>query len=322
MARFILARVVQTAAVLFFVAGITFTLIHIAPGDPFTAAVDNPDVSPSVRAQWKVSHGLDRPLDEQFVLYVGNVARGNFGWSFSRHMSVSQVLRTALPNTIVLMLSALVLGFGIGALAGRIQAAHQGSFTDRAISGISLFLYSMPDFWLALIGLIAFAYWIPLFPVGGAVDPLHDYFAPERQMTDRLVHMVLPVATLTLILAGTVARFHRSALAETLPSDFVRTARAKGLGEKMILRRHVERNALFPLISLIGLALPALFTGAVFVEKIFAWPGMGLVIVNAIGSRDYPLVMGTVIIASSLVAFGTLVTDLLYMAADPRVRIA
>lgn len=322
MARFILARVVQTAAVLFFVAGITFTLIHVAPGDPFTAAVDNPDVSPSVRAQWKVSHGLDRPLDEQFVLYVGNVARGNFGWSFSRHMPVSQVLRTALPNTIVLMLSALVLGFGIGALAGRIQAARQGSFTDRAISGISLFLYSMPDFWLALIGLIAFAYWIPLFPVGGAVDPLHDYFAPEHQMTDRLVHMVLPVATLTLILAGTVARFHRSALAETLPSDFVRTARAKGLGEKMILRRHVERNALFPLISLIGLALPALFTGAVFVEKIFAWPGMGLVIVNAIGSRDYPLVMGTVIIASSLVAFGTLVTDLLYMTADPRVRIA
>ncbi|MBA2688473.1 MAG: ABC transporter permease [Gemmatimonadaceae bacterium] len=321
MIRLILARLLQALAVLVFVAAITFVLIHLAPGDPFTAAVDNPALSQAVRDQWKTSYGLDKPLPVQFVKYVSSVSRGDFGWSFSKHLPVSEVIATALPWTLALMGSALFLGFLLGALVGRIQAGRRGSLIDRSISGVSLFFYSMPDFWLALIVLMSLAYWNPVFPPGGAADPLHDYFTPFARWTDTLKHMVLPVATLTLVLAATVSRFHRSALVETLPADFVRTARAKGLGERTVLRRHAERNALFPLISLVGLALPALFTGAVFVEKIFAWPGMGLVIVNAIGSRDYPLVMGTVIIASVLVALGNLITDLLYMAADPRVRL-
>lgn len=322
MMRFIIARILQTAAVLFFVAGITFALVHMAPGDPSAATMDNPEVSEAVRARWRASYGLDQPLPVQFVKYVTSTARGDFGWSISRHMPVSDVIRAALPRTLSLMGAALLLGFVLGALLGRIQAARRDSATDRSISGVSLFFYSMPDFWLALIVLMTFAYWIPVFPVGGAVDPLHEHLSPAARALDHFRHMALPVSTLTLILAATVARFHRSALIETLPADFVRTARAKGVREGTILRRHAERNALFPLISLVGLAIPALFTGAVFVEKIFAWPGMGLVIVNAIGSRDYPLVMGTVIIASVLVAVGNLLTDLLYMAADPRVRIA
>lgn len=322
MTRYILARFLQTAAVLILVAGITFVLVHMAPGDPFSAAVDNPDVSEAVRQQWKASYGLDNPLPVQFVKYVTSISRGELGWSISRHEPVADVIRTALPRTLTLMGTALFLGFLLGALTGRIQAARRGSGIDRSISGVSLFFYSMPDFWLALIVLLTFAYWIPVFPVGGAADPLHEYFSAPARFMDTLKHMALPVLTLTLVLAATVARYHRSALLETLPSDFVRTARAKGLRERTIMRRHAERNALFPLISLVGLALPALFTGAVFVEKIFAWPGMGLVIVNAIGSRDYPLVMGTVIIASVLVAFGNFLTDLLYMVADPRVRLA
>lgn len=321
MIRFVLARVLQTIAVLFFVAAITFVLVHLAPGDPFTAAVDNPALSAAVRERWKVAYGLDKPLPVQFVRYISSVARGDFGWSLSRHMPVSDVIAGAMPRTLALMGTALILGFGLGALVGRVQAARRGLLADKTISGISLFFYSMPDFWLALIVLLAFAYWIPVLPPGGAADPLHEYFSAFGRFTDTVKHMVLPVATLTLVLAATVARFHRSALMETLPADFVRTARAKGLNERIILRRHAERNALFPLISLVGLAVPALFTGAVFVEKIFVWPGMGLVIVNAIGSRDYPLVMGTVILASVLVALGNLVTDLLYMAADPRVRV-
>lgn len=322
MMRFILARLLQTAAVLLFVAVITFALVHMAPGDPFSAAVDNPALSEAVRAQWRASYGLDQPLPVQFVKYVTSVSRGNFGWSFSRHMPVSDVIRTALPRTLALMGSALILGFLAGALAGRVQAARRGSAIDRSISGVSLFFYSMPDFWLALIALLTFAYWLRILPVGGAADPLHEYFNASARVVDTLKHMVLPVGTLSLILGATVARFHRAALLETLPSDYVRTARAKGLRERTVMRRHAERNALFPLITLAGLSVPALFTGAVFVEKIFSWPGMGLVIVNAIGSRDYPLVMGTVIISSVLVAVGNLITDLLYMAADPRVRLA
>jgi peptide/nickel transport system permease protein len=322
MIRFLIGRLLQTAVVLLFVAVITFTLIHMAPGDPFAAAVDNPAVSESVRAHWRAAYGLDQPLPVQFVKYVTSVARGDFGWSISRHMPVSDVISAALPRTLSLMGSALVLGFLIGAFAGRVQAARRGSAADRSISGVSLFFYSMPDFWLALIVLLTFAYWLRVLPVGGAADPLHEYFMPVARLGDTLKHMILPVSTLSLVLSATVARFHRSALIETLPADYVRTARAKGLRERTVLRRHAERNALFPLITLIGLSLPALFTGAVFVEKIFSWPGMGLVIVNAIGSRDYPLVMGTVIISSVLVAVGNLLTDLLYMAADPRVRVA
>lgn len=320
--RFILARLLQTAVVLLFVAAIAFALVHIAPGDPFSAAVDNPAVSEAVRAQWRTAYGLDQPLPLQFVKYVTSVARGDLGWSLSKHMPVDDVILTALPRTLTLMGTALLLGFFTGALTGRIQAARKGSATDRSISLASLFVYSMPDFWLALIALMTFSYWLRILPVGGAADPLHEYFTGFAKIGDTVKHMLLPVTTLSLILAATVARFHRSALLETLPADFVRTARAKGLRERTIMRRHAERNALFPLISLAGLALPALFTGAVFVEKIFSWPGMGLVIVEAIGSRDYPLVMGTVIIASALVAIGNLLTDLLYMAADPRVRIA
>lgn len=322
MIRFLISRLLQTAVVLLFVAVITFTLIHMAPGDPFAAAVDNPAVSESVRAHWRAAYGLDQPLPVQFVKYVTTVARGDFGWSISRHMPVSDVIGTALPRTLSLMGSALVLGFLLGTFAGRVQAARRGSAADRSISGVSLFFYSMPDFWLALIVLLTFAYWLRVLPVGGAADPLHEYFAGPARFGDTLKHMILPVGTLTLVLSATVARFHRSALIETLPADYVRTARAKGLRERTLLRRHAERNALFPLITLIGLSLPALFTGAVFVEKIFSWPGMGLVIVNAIGSRDYPLVMGSVIISSVLVAVGNLLTDLLYMAADPRVRVA
>jgi peptide/nickel transport system permease protein len=322
MMRFILGRLLQTAVVLLFVASITFALIHLAPGDPFSAAVDNPAISETVRAQWRAAYGLDKPLPVQFAKYVSSLSRGDLGWSLSKHMPVNEVIRSALPRTLSLMGSALFIGFFIGALMGRVQAARKGSATDRSISLVSMFFYSMPDFWLALIGLMIFVYWLRILPPGGAADQLHEYFTGFGRIGDTVKHMLLPVGTLSLILAATVARFHRSALLETLPADFVRTARAKGLHERTVLRRHAERNALFPLITLVGLALPALFTGAVFVEKIFSWPGMGLVIVEAIGSRDYPLVMGTVIIASVLVAVGNLLTDLLYMAADPRVRLA
>lgn len=323
MIRYLLGRLGQTASVLIFVAVISFVLIHAAPGDPFSASLENPNVTEAVRAHWRAQYGLDKPVPEQFSLYVASAARGNLGWSFSHQRPVTDVIVSALPNTLTLMLTALALGFAVGMIVGRIQAARRGTAVDSTLGGVSLFFYSMPDFWLALLALLSLSYWLPLFPVGGSVDPLmHDYLPFFSRVVDRLRHLALPALTLTLILAATVSRFHRAALLDTLPADFVRTARAKGVTERRIMRHHAQRNALFPLISIAGLAIPALFTGAVFVEKIFAWPGMGLVIVNAIGSRDYPLVMGTVLMASVLVALGSLAADILYMVADPRVRVA
>lgn len=303
------------------VAVITFVLIHLAPGDPFSAVVDNPNVSESVRATLRAQYGLDRPLPEQFLRYGEALARGELGWSFSYERPVREVLATALPNTLLLMGVALLGSFALGILVALIQVARRGSFTDHALSGISLFFFSMPDFWLAILTLLAFTYWLPIFPVGGAVDPvMHEYLGWGGRVVDRLRHLALPALTLTVLASAAVARFQRAALLDVLPADYIRTARLKGLTERQILRRHALRNALLPIITLIGLSFPALLTGAFFIEKIFAWPGMGLAVVSAIGTRDYPLVVGGVIIGSIMVALGSLLADLLYAWADPRLR--
>ena len=176
----------------------------------------------------------------------------------------------------------------------------------------------MPDFWLAILALLTLTYWLPIFPVGGAVDPvMHEYMGLGARIADRLRHLALPAITLTVLAAASVARYQRAALLDVLPADFIRTARLKGLTERQILRRHALRNALLPIITLIGLSFPALLTGAFFIERIFAWPGMGYAVITAISSRDYPLVVGGVIIGSIMVTLGSLLADLLYVWADP-----
>jgi len=319
--RYIARRLAQAAIIVAIVATITFALIHLAPGDPFSAVIDNPNVSEKVRATLRAQYGLDRPLPEQFVRYVGALAHGELGWSFSHDRPVSEVLGQALPNTLLLMGVALVGSFTLGILIALIQVARRGTATDHALSGFTLFFFSMPDFWLALLALLSLTYWLPIFPVGGAVNPVtHEYLSAGGRLVDRLYHLALPAVTLILLASASVARYQRAALLDVLPSDYIRTARLKGLTEREILRRHALRNALLPTITLIGLSFPALLTGAFFVERIFAWPGMGYAIINAISTRDYPLVFGGVIIGSIMVTLGRLIADLLYAWADPRIR--
>ena len=321
MLRYIARRLAQAAIIVAIVATITFALIHLAPGDPFSAVIDNPNVSEKVRETLRAQSGLDRPLPEQFVRYVGALAHGELGWSFSHDRPVSEVFGQALPNTLLLMGVALVGSFTLGILIALIQVARRGTATDHALSGITLFFFSMPDFWLALLALLSLTYWLPIFPVGGAVNPVtHDYLSAGGRFVDRLYHLALPAVTLILLASASVARYQRAALLDVLPSDYIRTARLKGLTEREILRRHALRNALLPTITLIGLSFPALLTGAFFVERIFAWPGMGYAIINAISTRDYPLVVGGVIIGSIMVTLGSLIADLLYAWADPRIR--
>ena len=321
MLRYLAQRLAQAAVIVALVAAITFALIHLAPGDPFSAVMDNPNVSETVRQTLRAQYGLDRPLPEQFVRYVSSLAHGELGWSFSHERPVREVLGSALPNTLLLMGVALVGSFTLGILIALIQVARRGSVTDHVLSGVSLFFFSMPDFWLAILALLTFTYWLPIFPVGGAVDPvMHEYLGLGGRLVDRLRHLALPALTLTVLASAAVARYQRAALLDVLPADYIRTARLKGLTEREILRRHALRNALLPIISLVGLSFPALLTGAFFVEKIFAWPGMGYAVVNAIGTRDYPLVVGGVIIGSIMVTLGSLLSDLLYALADPRLR--
>jgi peptide/nickel transport system permease protein len=319
--RYIAQRLAQAAVIVAIVATITFALIHLAPGDPFSAVMDNPNVSETMRQTLRAQYGLDRPLPEQFVKYVNSLAHGELGWSFSYERPVREVLGTALPNTLLLMGVALVASFTFGVFIALVQVARRGSVVDHTLSGISLFFISMPDFWFATLTLLTFAYWLPIFPVGGVVDPvMHDYLGLGGRIVDRLWHLILPALTLTILASAATARFQRAALLDVLPADYIRTARLKGLTERQVLRRHALRNALLPIITLVGLSFPALLTGTFFVEKIFAWQGMGYAVVNAIGTRDYQLVMGAVIIGSIMVTLGSLLADLLYALADPRLR--
>jgi peptide/nickel transport system permease protein len=319
--RYFARRLGQAAVIVAIVAAVAFLLIHLAPGDPFSAILDNPNVAEKVRTTLRAQYGLDRPLAEQFARYVNALAHGELGWSFSHDQPVSEVLASALPNTLLLMSVALVGSFVLGILVALVQVARRGTFTDHALSGITLFFFSMPDFWLGILALLAFTYWLPIFPVGGAVDPvMHEFLGLGGRIMDRLRHLALPSITLILLASASVARFQRAALLDVLPADYIRTARLKGLTERQVLARHALRNALLPIITLVGLSFPALLTGAFFIEKIFAWPGMGYAVVSAIGSRDYPLVVGGVIIGSIMVTVGSLLADLLYAWADPRLR--
>ncbi|HUF26897.1 MAG TPA: ABC transporter permease [Gemmatimonadaceae bacterium] len=321
MVGLVLRRVGQAALIVFLVTTLTFVLLRVAPGDPFTATVEHPLIAEETREQWRAAAGLDRPIAEQYIRYLANVARGDFGPSFSKGRPVSEELASAVPNTLLLMLAALVASFVLGVALGVFQAVRRGSIADRAIGGVALFFYSMPDFWLALMVLLLFAYRLGLFPVGGMLNPWsYEYYDIWGRIANRLHHLALPAGTLTLLSAAAIARYQRSAVLDVARQDYVRTARAKGVSERRVVTRHILRNALLPVITLLGLAFPALLGGAVFVEKVFAWPGMGRLAVEAIGTRDYHLVTATVIIAGVMVSIGSLLADLLYAAVDPRLR--
>ena len=322
MRRYLAARLLQTLGVVVFVTTFAFVMIHLAPGDPIGAALARPNMTEAIRQEWRVAYGLDRPLAEQYVRWVANVARGNLGFSFSHRRPVRDVFADALPNTLLLSGLGLLLSFAVGILAGIIQAERPGSARDRWLGRVLLILYSVPDFWLALVILMLFAYRLPLFPPGGMTDAvMYDYLSPGGKLLDRARHLVLPVMTLAVLTAAGVARFQRSALLAVLPSDWMRTALAKGLSWRAAVARHAFRNALLPVITLFGLAVPAFATGAIFVEKVFSWPGMGLVVVNAIAARDYPLVTAGVMLMSVVVAACALLADLAVAAADPRIRL-
>lgn len=322
MRRYVAGRLLQAAIVVLLVTTVTFVLVHLAPGDPIAMALQRPGVTETVRQQWRADFGLDRPLGEQYARWLANAARGELGYSFSFRRPVRDVIADVLPRTLLLVGLALVLSFALGIVVAVLQSERPGGGRDRWLGRILLLLYSVPDFWLAIVALLIFAYRLPIFPPSGIVDPvLHDYMSPAGRMLDRLHHLVLPVATLTLLATAAISRHQRSALLEVLPSDWMRTAIAKGLSQRSAVRRHALRNALLPSITLAGLYLPGLVAGSLFIEKVFSWPGMGLTTANAIGARDYPLITASVLVTSVVVAIGALLADIATAAADPRVRV-
>lgn len=320
MRRLVAVRLLHAVVVLLIVMTIAFFLLHLAPGDPFS--FDNSTIPPAVRDHMRAEFGYDRPLWEQYVRYVSNLARGNLGYSHLMRVPVTEALRMVLPRTLLLMSLALILSFAIGIRLGIYEILHWRKLRARATSGATLLIYSLPDFWLAMMILLTFSYWFPILPAGGMVDPvLHDYMRPAEALWDRVRHLILPLSTLVLMITAVIARYQRAALLEVLPADFVRTARAKGLDEGAIVGRHAWRNAVLPMITIAGLALPVILGGAVFVERVFSWPGMGSTLLAAVSVRDYPFVLAGVIVGGVLVIVGNLLADIAYGIVDPRVRL-
>jgi len=321
MRRLLAARAAQAVLGVAIVATIVFALTHLAPGDPFAAAVAGGQLPPGERAALVARYGFDRPIAEQYGIYLRNLAHGDLGWSFSRNLPVAATLATALPNTLLLMGTALVLSLALGIAAGLLQAARRGSAIDHGTSAVLLVFYSMPDFWLALMMMLVFAYALPIFPVSGTIDPvMHEYLGRWGRIGDRLHHLVLPATTLTLLLTASIARYQRAALLDAARADFTRTARAKGLTARAVLLRHTLRNSIGTTITIVGLLFPALLGGTVLVETVFGWPGMGALATSAITNRDYSLVTASAIIGAVMTVAGSVIADVLTALADPRIR--
>lgn len=320
-ARPLLARLAQGALVVALVASAVFVLVRLAPGDPFAAALDDPALGAEVRARWRAAYGFDGPIGAQYARWLGALAQGDLGWSTSRQAPVTRVIADALPWTLLLGTTALALAFGVGMATGAWQARHRDSPGDRTLTAVGSAVGAMPDFWLALVLLLAFAWWWPLFPVGGARDPLMGADASTLvRAADVARHLVLPAAALALSLVAGVARLQRSAVLDQARADWVRTARAKGVAARHVWRRHVWRTALLPMVTLGGLALPGILGAAVFVEHVFAWPGLGGLAAAAIAARDYHLVTGCAIVGTVLTVTGSLLADAVAARLDPRLR--
>lgn len=328
MIAYIVRRLLHAIPLLFGILTLVFVFMHAAPGDP-TAIYTQPGVSPEVLEQMRRNWGLDQPLHIQYVKWLASFATGDFGVSLAQHRPVSAIIADRLPNTLILSGASLLVIFAIGIVIGIVQAVRQYSLLDNTLTLAALFIYSMPSFWLGLMLILLLGYkvhqvgWWPdvlQFPPSGMTDTNYDLYGFWAKLGDRLHHLVLPTIALGVSSAASVARYMRSSMLEVIRQDYIRTARAKGLPERKVILRHALKNALLPIISLLGLYLPFLFSGAVLVEYVFAWPGMGRAIVDAILQRDYPVVMATSFLFAVMVVVGNLIADMLYAVVDPRIR--
>lgn len=325
MIGYLVRRLLGAIPLLLGILTIIFFVVHLAPGDP-TARFFNPNVSPEVIEQMRRNLGLDQPLHIQYGKWLWSFVRGDFGYSFGQMRPIAEILPDVLWNTLQLTFISLVVIFVVGMLIGIVQAVRQYSLADNVLTFLALFFYSMPSFWFALMLILIFSLragqegWALQFPASGMTSIDYEYMSGGAKLADRLRHLVLPAIALGIGSAAGVARYMRGSMLEVIHQDFIRTARAKGLSERTVIFKHALRNALIPIITLLGLYLPFLLSGAVLVETIFAWPGMGRTIVEAILARDYPLVMATSFVIAAIVVLGNLLSDLLYAVVDPRIR--
>ena len=308
-------------ALLLAVLVLNFTLIHIAPGDVAdTIAGDMGGADAEVMAQIRRDYGLDLPFHEQLFAYVARLARGDLGYSFFFNQPVTELLLERLPATLLLVLSAQVLAIMLGTVLGVIAARRPNGLLSHGVTIFALLGFSAPVFWTGIMLIILFCSIFPIFPVAGMVDVTVEggWFV---KTLDVLYHLFLPMVTLSSIFLALYSRLARASMLDVLGTDYVRTAQAKGLSEFQVVYKHALRNALGPVVTLAGLQFSGIVSGAVLVETVFSWPGLGTLAFQAITARDAPMVLGILFFSSLVVIVANLVTDLVYSLIDPRIRV-
>jgi peptide/nickel transport system permease protein len=319
MTSYIVRRILLAIPLLLGILTILFFLVHLAPGDPTTIYL-NPDIDPAVAQMMRKSLGLDQPLIVQYFKWIGSFLRGDFGYSYGLHRPVIDVIKDSIGHTALLSFAAIAVIFALGIMVGVISAVRQYSVLDNVLTFITFFFYSMPTFWLGLMLMLLFSYKLGYLPSSMATSFDYEGMSWAGKIGDRIAHLALPALALGVGGAAGVARYTRGSLLEVIRQDYIRTARSKGLSETRVILKHALRNGLITVVTLFGLYLPFLFSGAVLIETIFAWPGMGRVIVSAIFQRDYPLILANTFIFAGSVVIGNLVADIAYCLVDPRIR--
>jgi peptide/nickel transport system permease protein len=329
---YIIKRLLQIIPVVFGVTLIAFALIHLAPGDPVINMLGQHATQQEID-EARAKFGLDQPLYIQYFIWIGDVLHGDLGRSIISHEQVTIEIASRFPNTIELAIAAMIFAILIGVIAGIISATKQYSVADYSVMGVALFGISMPVFWLGIMLMMIFGVFLGWLPIGGRIDLL----IPFQRITGFMVidsiitgngaalisvlrHLILPAIALGTIPMAIIARTTRSSMLEVLRQDFIRTERAKGLSERKVIYKHAIRNAMVPVVTVIGLNFGLLLSGAILTETVFSWSGVGRLVVDSVFDRDYPLVIGCILVFALVFVIVNLITDLLYTYIDPRIH--
>lgn len=312
MVRYILQRFVGMAVVMFLVVTIVFVIVRVTPGDP-AAVMLGPDASAQDIADLRARLGLDQSLVIQYFYYIGQLLKGDLGQSIFLNMPVGAALLDRAEPTFFLTVLSLLIACIIALPVGVYAAYRRGSFVDQAATTVAMLAASIPSFWLGLILMQFFAVRLNLFPVSG-------YGGPGSSFIDRMYHLILPAIALGLVSSALILRFTRASMLDVLGDDYIRTARAKGLIERRVIMKHALKNALIPILTVVGLTAAVLIFGAVVTETVFGLPGVGNLVVSAVLRRDYPVIQGALLVIAGLYVLINFIIDMLYLFVDPRVR--
>ncbi|HYP85469.1 ABC transporter permease [Variovorax sp.] len=320
--RFVATRVFQGLALVIAVVVLNFVLVHAAPGDPVeTIAGASGGMSQELKDELRVQYGLDKPVTTQLAVYLGKVAQGDLGQSYYFNLPVSGLILERLPATLLLVFTAVLGAFVVGTALGVLSARKPNGLLSQLITVGSLVGFAAPVFWIGILLMILFASVLPWFPVSGmrAADAVTDR-GSLADILDVLHHLVLPALTLGIIYLAQYSRLARASTLDVLGSDYIRTARAKGLAERVVLYKHALRNAVLPVVTVLGLQFGNVLAGAVLVETVFNWPGLGRLAFDSVLRRDYPTILGVLLLSAVVVVIMNQVTDMVYRLVDPRIR--